>query len=891
MSYKLKPVVRSLALAFGGVASAALVAFPAQAQQAQQLERVEVTGTNIPRVDMETVNPVIVVDRAAIERSGATTLTEVLISLPVVSGGSFTETVNAGNSFAPGTASISLRGLGVNTVLVLLNGRRIAGYGFAQNINEAFVDLNSIPVTAIERIDILKDGASAIYGSDAIAGVVNVILRKDYQGVEVGGMYGATADGGGTEYRANVTAGWGNLAKDKFNIMGTIDYFNRSEIVATDRDYSKSPNQAPNGGYDQRSPTGNPGTWSGAAAGGFQPFANCPPESVTSEILGVPTCAYNFAGDNWLLPKTERIGLFLKGVADFTPDLQGFAEFSYTTNTTNQSAAPTPSSYPVPAANPSNPFGAPVTAIYRVTDVGKRLNEIESDNYRVLGGLRGYAFDSTWEVAGTWSKNDVTNTGSNYVSTPDVRRALAGTLPGFEGQYYHLTDNSQTPPEMLQALRRTTYRWGESEIYGFDAKGSRELWQLSGGMSAIAVGGEWYHESISDTRDPASAAGLIAGSGGVSAAGDRNRTSLYAELALPFFKGFESQWAVRWDDYSDFGSKVSPKISASYRPVDNFLIRGGWGQGFRAPSLVELYLGGSTSFPNVRDQPRCDAYTAAYGADDPRTVGVCQAPQVRTQGGGNPALEAEESENIFAGIVWDITKDLNVAFDYYNIKHDNRVTDPNPNYVVANFPECPGGCANGTDRAVRNPDDIAANAPGALFGTATTDPNRPGVFRSYFNATKQQTDGFDAEIRYRFSVGGWGNFTTVLFGTYIRNFDRQDNPGGELNHYVGTYEYPRIRANATAFWEIGGWATTLRYNWRDSFDQFYQVQKEKVDSYGTWDLQVAYKGFKNLTVTAGAINLFNQEPPFGDQQWTGYVDTVDSPRGGFYYLSASYKFF
>jgi len=897
MSYKLKPVVRSLAVAFGGVASAALVAMPAYGQQPQQMERVEITGSNIKRTDLETVNPVIVVDRAAIERSGATTLTELLVALPVVSGGSFTETVNAGNSFAPGTASVSLRGLGVNTVLVLLNGRRIAGYGFAQNVTEAFVDLNSIPVTAIERIDILKDGASAIYGSDAIAGVVNVVLRKDFQGVEVGGMYGFTADGGGTEYRANVTAGWGSLAKDKFNIMGTIDYFNRSEISGTDRDFSKSANQSANGGYDQRSPTGNPGTWQNRAGnpavvpGGFQPFATCPPDRITSELTGTPRCAYDFAGDNWLLPKTERIGLFVKGVADFTPNVQGFAEVGYTNNTTNQSAAATPSSYLVPAANPSNPFGSTVTGIYRALDIGLRLNEIESENTRVVAGLRGNAAGWDWETAGTWSKNDVTNTGSNYIKTSELTQAIGGTLPGFVGKYYNLVDNSKNSPEMLQRLRYNTYRWGESELYGFDAKGSRELFQLSGGSAAIAVGGEWYHESISDTRDPASANFEIAGSGGTAAAGDRNRTSLYAELSLPFFKGFESQWALRYDDYSDFGSKVSPKIGMSYRPVSDFLIRGGWGQGFRAPSLVELYLGSSISFPNVRDQPRCDAYTAAFGASDARTRGVCGTPQVRTTSAGNPKLDAEESENIYAGFVWDLTKDLSFSFDYYNIKHTNRVTSPTPSYVIANFPECPGGCANGTDRTVRNTDDIAANAPGALWGTTGTNPDRSGIFYGYFNATKQSTYGYDAEIRYRFSVGGWGNFTTSAFGTYIGDFKRQDAPGGDMNQYVGTYEYPRIRATATGLWEIGPWASTLRYNWRDSFDQYYQEFVERVDSYGTWDLQVAYKGFKNTTITAGAINLFNNKPPFADQQWTGYADTVDSPRGGFYYISASYKFF
>ena len=211
--FEVKPMAVSVAKAFGGVAIAAAFTLPAAAQQAaQQLERVEITGSNIKRVDTETPQPLIIINRDEIERSGKTTLNELLVNLPIVSSGSFNEATGAGNSFAPGTASVSIRGLGVNTVLVLLNGRRVAGYGFAQNINEAFVDLNSIPLTAIERIDILKDGASAIYGSDAIAGVINVILRKDFRGVEVTGRYGSTKDGGATEYSASALAIWRPIA-------------------------------------------------------------------------------------------------------------------------------------------------------------------------------------------------------------------------------------------------------------------------------------------------------------------------------------------------------------------------------------------------------------------------------------------------------------------------------------------------------------------------------------------------------------------------------------------------------------------------------------------------------------------------------------------------------
>lgn len=883
MRFRMKPLTRGLAAAFGGLAVASAGILPAHAQQ--QLERVEVTGSNIKRVDAETPQPLIILNREDIERSGKTTLNELLQNLPVVSNGTFSESTNAGNSFAPGTAAVSLRGLGVNTVLVLLNGRRVAGYGFAQNINEAFVDLNSIPITAIERIDILKDGASAIYGSDAIAGVINVILRKDFRGVEVTGSGGTTREGGGTEYRASLAAGFGNLASDRFNIMGTLDYFKREEIGGGDREYSKTANQEPRGGFDLRSPTGNPGTWFGAAVPGtFQPFANCPPDRITSGILGVPVCAYDFATDNWLLPKTERIGVFARGVMDFTQNLSGFVELGYNQNVTNQSAAPTPGTFPVPAANPSNPFGANVSAIFRLTEVGKRLNEIDSETTRALVGLRGLAAGIDWESAVNWSKNDVVNTGTNYVDQRLANAAMSGTVPGFAGQYWNLTGTNS--PALVNALRVTPVRTGESELKSIDLKGSRELFQMSGGPAAVAAGIEYREESVSDTPDPLSRLGVIVGSGGTSTAGERDLKVGYVEFSLPFAKGWESQFAVRYDDYSDFGSATTGKISLGFRPTTNVLIRAGWSTGFRAPSLVELYLGESIAFPQVQDVTRCNAYRAAFGNADPRTVGVCGTPQVRTRFTGNPALDAEDSDSYSLGIVFEPVRDFSVAVDYFNINHTNRITSPTAAFLVANEALFPGAVV----RAPQNANDIAAGAPGALFGTAATNPNIPGINRSFFNATRQKTWGVDLDLRYNWTIANIGRFRAVSAFTYLGSFKQQVNPGQQEQEFVDTYQYPRLRNVTSLNWVTGPWDTTVAVNYIGSYEQFNQVTFERVKPWTTVDAQVQYTGFRNWRFTVGATNLFDRDPPFSDLDWFGYDADTHSPRGAFYYVRATYRF-
>ena len=225
---------KQLAVAIAATFVAAGVAYAQSTPQ--KVEKVEVTGSNIKRIDVETVAPVDVITREQIERSGQPTIADVLRNVPANSGNSYSESFS--NSFAPGASGISLRGLGQKTTLVLINGRRTAGYGFAQNLQDSFVDLNSIPSSAVERIEVLKDGASAIYGSDAIAGVVNVILRKDYKGIEF--TTGAGTAAGNGEYRFSATGGFGDLGKDKYSVIGVFDYFKRDLVMLDETDFGAS---------------------------------------------------------------------------------------------------------------------------------------------------------------------------------------------------------------------------------------------------------------------------------------------------------------------------------------------------------------------------------------------------------------------------------------------------------------------------------------------------------------------------------------------------------------------------------------------------------------------------------------------------------------------------
>jgi outer membrane receptor protein involved in Fe transport len=899
---QLRPLVRLLGLAFGG---SVLLTGLAYGQVKQ--ETIEVTGSNIKRVDAEGVLPVLVLKREDIENSGKSTVNELLQSLTVRSGGSFNEATNAGNSFAPGTASISLRGLGVNTTLVLLNGRRMANYGFAQNINEAFVDLNSIPVSAIERIEVLKDGASAIYGSDAIAGVINIILRRDFRGLETTVGFSGTQDGGAGEQRAAVTFGAGSLATDRFNFMATVDFYKRERLNATQRSFSRTANQTGNGpgARDVRSPTGSPGYWTGGAGNVNTPFVNCPADRIVpAASLGVGgggnVCAFDFAPQNNLLPKTERTGLFATGVFQVTPDWQAFADLSFNRNFTFREAASTPAAFSA-AGHPDRPAGSTFTTVaYRFLEAGGRVNDLTTETTRAVLGLRGTAANWDIESALVWAKSQSTDKGRGYIIQERATEAFNGTLAGFVGQRYRVVDPSLNPPGMLAAIMIDPVRKGDSEMNSFDVKASRELFQMAGGPASVAVGFEHRREEVADTPDPRVALTnparvTVSGSGGTAVAGSRSLNSAYAEFSIPFLKGWESQLAVRHDRYSDFGSATTPKVGISWRPTSSILVRGSYAEGFRAPALAELYLGESTSFPVVQDAPRCAAYRAGpLGPNDPRTLAVCggatgngASAQVRSIFLGNPTLNPEKSKSMNFGLVFEPMKDLNLSLEYWQIDHKNRILAPTAAFILANEALFPGAVR----RNDRTADDIAANAPGALRGVS--GDLVPGIVRSYFNASQQKFSGVDAEARYSFALGSMGKLDLSTIITYNKSQKRQINPGQPLVELVDTFEFPRWRNTTSATWRYGAWRTTVSFNTTPSFEDAFFVAGApvRVGSMTTTDLNVRYSGFKNLTLNFGGLNVLNKKPPFSNLDWYGFVPSVHDSRGAVWYIRGSYKFF
>jgi iron complex outermembrane receptor protein len=453
---------------------------------------------------------------------------------------------------------------------------------------------------------------------------------------------------------------------------------------------------------------------------------------------------------------------------------------------------------------------------------------------------------------------------------------------------YSFVNPSANDPAVVASLRASPQRVGHSEVESFDGKVSGTLLELPGGPLGIALGAEHREESVKDTPDPLGAAGLIIGAGGTAADGSRKMDGYFAELAIPITRNLEAQVAVRHEKYSDYGSSTVPKVAFAWRPWNTLMIRAGYNEGFRAPSLAELYLGQSVSFPSVVDSTRCAGYRAAFGNTDSRTAGACAALQYRSITGGNPGLTAEESEATSAGFVWDATPNLSLSMDYYRIQHSGRIAQPSLTFLVANEDLFPGGVV----RDARTPNDIAANTRGPIVGSGSDE--RPGIFRYYFNAQTQDTRGVDLELRYRMSLGSAGRLTLVSSNTYVDYFRRSVAPGQPPVELAGNDGLPRYRGSQQALWTSGPWDASLIVNIIGHYNQPLDVVPnvdENVAAWVTGDVQVSYSGFRNLKLTAGVRNLTDRDPPFYNNQSSSGIDaSLHNLIGRFIYGRVTYTF-
>lgn len=901
------------ALGVLGVASV-----PAQAQQT--LERVEITGSSIRRATTETALPVTVIKVEDLTKQGVTTTEQAMARISAIQS-NFGASASIGGTTG-GKAEADLRGLSgptntnANKTLVLLNGRRLANHAF----DAAAVDLNAIPLAAVDRIEVLRDGASAIYGSDAIGGVINFVLKREYKGLDISAQtVQPRGKGGGDSNRVSLSGGLGSLADQRFNLFGSLDFRKQSALEAKDRDFSKT------GIIRGQVVAGTSGTSFPGDLDGFEPsLPNCAPPSSIPNPAGT-ACRYDFTRDIDILTKNEQVTGLLRGNFAVSPDHTLSAEYLYANNKDTARVAPAPTSSDIPVTSPFWLAGATARPIRDRNNPGNP-NELSpcgwdncvqggSANWRqVPAGKRTSGSDTTTtrmmvEMSGLlqgWDYRTALGTTKNK-STADVKRGYVndgmirdGVFNGIINPFGDQTAAGLAAIEAAQVVAPTQI--GENKVDFVDLKVSKELMQMPAGMLAGAFGVEYRKErSGFEALDITAQLGSLGIDPDSDTSGSRKMAAAYAELIVPVTKNLEVTAAARFDKYSGTGNTANPKVGLRYQPMKEVLVRGSFNTGFRAPTLYELYQPESLTFTsdNYDDPLLCPGGVAQPG----QPAGVVCGQQVLQRlvgpvpnGRSASDLEPEKAKNFTVGLVFDPAPNLSFAVDYWQIKVRN---------LISGLPEQEvfGSAARYANRFVRC-GDIPVTGP----GISRDDIDACGAYQAglvnpiaYIDTPTEnlgdlKTKGIDVSVNWRSSATPMGVFGLGVDGTYVIKYQYQRERGGAFINAVGRYSDAtpvfRWQHVATATWSMGDWSALLAQRYKSGYTD--QDGVNRVASYALHDFAVTWTGIKNLSLTAGINNLFDRDPPLSGQVNTfqrGYDPRFTDPLGRAIMLRAAYKFF
>jgi iron complex outermembrane receptor protein len=913
------------ALLGGGLMTAAL---PSLAQQT--LERIEITGSAIRRVEAESALTVQVLTKQDIARTGVTSTEALLQSIPsMFSAGGTSSTEGAGSS-TYGNSTISLRGLEDTRTLVLVNGRRLATFADGT----AAVNVSAIPLAAVERVEILKDGASSLYGSDAMAGVVNFILTKSMKGVELS-VYASSPsqDGGGYTDRASVTAGF-NQGGFSAVVSGTVE--KETALFGRDRSFTKTatvlpyyssgatgsgniegavfPGQYPN---DRQPNFGtSPGTGYGnpladkGQCGAINMALNPTKTNKISPTLktGAPFCAFDTGSFVGLTPERELTALTGNFGFKLNEDHELFADLLYSESKVIQTYQTPPLRRGFAAGSnarlerekvdpsliiyPSNPnykiaadyltkygytalVGQPLAITARVFDFGGRQSTDTAKTSRMVVGAKGVVAKQDYEVGFFSNKSELNGMWTGGVfSVTDYNRIINDPANNWNPW---IAGGVQTGA-LAEKLKAAAYVGPSlnavSKNQGLDGRLSGEVFQLPGGAVQYAAGVQTRKDQLQRNPAPIPGTGDIAGAGGAAFAIDRSRTvrAAFGEVVAPVIKNLEVTASARSDRYSDFGVANTYKVGGTFRPVSQLLVRASYNTGFRAPSLPELY------------QPQIVGTTAQF--DDPKTNQTDL--QVKGITGGNPNLKPEESKAFTLGLVFSPMRDLSVGVDYFDIKIENIIQTPGAQEVVSRF---------------------RAGDPAFQSLVKVSGDDIEEVITVTSNLGRAKVQGFDLFANYKMNLGP-GRLDMLLNGTYMHKFE-QTSPSGNISQKVGTTVEAdgtpvlgadnggvilRWKHSLTFAYTMGNWTGSLTQNYTSRYRGGNDLNDDPtyIRAYSLFDAGVTYSGIKGLTLGAGIKNLANKVPdifvPASNQFQSGYDVTMYDPRGRTVFVNANYKF-
>ncbi|MCP1727307.1 outer membrane receptor protein involved in Fe transport [Natronospira proteinivora] len=847
----------------------------AQDEEARDLGRVMVTGSRLTRLEMEEISPITVIDREQMENEGIQTTQDLFDRIPSLGAGSFTEAGDSNDDTGPDTSAAALRGLEANATLILINGRRTANSPFAKGITTSAVDLNTIPFSAIERIEVMRDGASAIYGTDAIAGVINIILRNNLQGGEIHASAGVSGDGDANEERVSLM--WGSMEGSSRHIT-TLDWYNRDSVWMKDRQYSQSANKIglhpdaiqtqPDGSslpIDFRSSLGsNPGAYFLLDDEEWQPDPACPSDRLNESG---EFCLFDFTPSMQLRPDSERTSLIHLTEYDISNTMQLYGEFwAHHRNSEIQGAAtPSVDELFISEDHSGNPFNQDVRARYRFTDAGPRVQRQNHTSLRAVVGLTGLFSNPDWDydVAAGYTRHAAQQHGiGGFININQAQDAL-------DEDIYNPFGSEPNSSDAIDHIDTRTTRTGVSRQAFLDAGISGHLGKLPGGPIGLAGGVQYRDEFIRDTPDYQFRTGQLIGTEATQAEGGRDITSLYVETALPVNDMLDIQLALRHDDYSDFGTTTNPRIGLHFQPMQRLAFRASYSEGFRAPSIPEIGLGATEESPILVDTTRC-----GLTQDDQD----CGPTEYIVQFEGNPNLDPETSESFNIGIIAEPLDWMSVTIDYWQIKHKNLIAS-DTQFILNNEDQFP-------DRVVRlepTSDEQAQGIPGRI----------DFINDSFLNFGQQETDGIDLDVRMEWDQFG-GRLRLDNSATYVLNFDRQLRDEGPVSELAGTFQRPQLRMMSRVNWDASTWGWTIGVRHVGSYTEENNSVglpiDRRVNSWTVMDASVRWQATESMNVYARAHNLLDKEAPFVAGDISGYDLRNHDPRGRFMSVGASYAF-
>ena len=814
-----------------------------------QLETVIVTGSFVPRIDTDTPSPLAVISSEDIAHSGLTSTADIVHTLTADNSGTL-PTSFVGT--AAGAAGVSLRGLTVNSTLVLIDGHRSTNYPLADDGQRTFVDLNTIPLDVVDHIEVLKDGASSVYGADAIAGVVNIILKKTFTGLQTSAEVGTSSHGDGTMRRGTLTVGRGHLdSGDRFNAYFNLEYEKDGAIRVGDRGFPFNTNDlTPIGGnnlnpqpsvfpYGTIYGSATPGTVTGTLPNGqpdlttgvpnpgavSQPLRPCPAGLQATDGAGNVYCKQTTLLSYYDQPQQERINLYGRMTVQLTDATQvylsaGFFQNEVVSDLTypqiqsgiphNTNSLALPPLLPTGALNPNNPFANAACAAVNdcpyalINFAFPQIQRLTTTNhvFRTVAGVDGEA--DGWQYHGALVINhaslDFDNTG-----LLSYNQLINDVTNGTYDFLNPAANSAATNAALLPEAQKTS----TTDLYALDFSGSRLLAELPGGRLGLALGAQWRRESSSDPNINSSLD--YQGLGVTQIVGQRQVAGFFAELDARILESVEVIGSGRYDHYSDFGSAVTPKIGVRFKPFEPLALHATYSRGFRAPSFAENGSSYSEVFFPYIPPPDFQAAHSVGGIPD----GYVQQYTLAQIIAGNPNLRPEKSHSVTAGFDFKPLPALSLSADYYLIRKTGVIVPSFPGPVLAAYyagaPLPPGSTVTPD-----NPDPAFPNLP----------PRPTTVAAPYINANSEETDGVDVNAQLQLDIGP-GRWTSQASWTDIFSF-KVTQPDGTVLSYVGTQApyilssgagTPRQRATWTNTWKQGRVTASVIGYYVSGFDE------------------------------------------------------------------------